>query len=122
MEGEKAQEREIERLAELKSKRRAESWSERFKSIWYILFVLLVVLGFFTLLTLWIGRSTWIGVAAEGAGADGLTMLLLSFPTLIVGAVAWFFYDKHKAWKQRRLREFYEEELLESKMKSRGES
>ncbi len=116
MEGKQAEKGEIERLAEIKAKRRLDSWSERFKSIWYILFVLLVVLGFFTLLTLWIGRSTWIGISTE-EGADSLTMFALSFPGLFIAAVGWFFYDKHKVWRQQRLREFYEEYLLELSMK-----
>ena len=109
MEGKEAQEIEIERLAEIRTNRRLDSWSERFKAIWYILLVLWSVVGFFALL--WM----WIEVSKEFA-PHWAKMLALSVPVLLVGAVGWFFYDKHKAWKQRRLREFYEEELLELKV------
>jgi len=106
--------KEVERLAEIRAKSRLDSWSERFKAIWFILLVLWAVVGFFALLWMWIELSKEID-------HYWLKGLVFSFPTLIIGAVGWFFYDKHKDWNQQRLREFYEEELLESKMKSRGE-
>jgi len=82
---------EIERLAKLKAKRRVESWSERFKAIWYILLVLWSVVGFFALLWMWIEMLEEIDV-------HWAKMLVFSFPALAIGAVGWFFYDKHKAW------------------------
>ena len=105
-----AKKEEIERLAEIKAKRRLDSWSERFKAIWYILLVSWSVVGFFALLWMWIELSKEID-------DYWLKMLVFSFPTLIIGAVGWFFNDANKAWKQQRLREFYEEYLLELKMK-----
>jgi glucan phosphoethanolaminetransferase (alkaline phosphatase superfamily) len=110
VESKEEQEVEIEKLAEIKAKRRLDSWSERFKAIWYILLVLWSVVGFFALLWMWIEMSDWIDV-------HWAKMLVFSFPALMVGAVWWFLYDKHKAWGQQRLREFYEEYLLELKMK-----
>ena len=110
MEGEEAQEVEIERLAEIKAKRRLDSWSERFKAIWYILLVLWLVVGFFALLWMWIEIS-------KETPPQWAKMLAISFPALIIGAVGWFLYDKHKAWRKERLREFYEEYLLELKVR-----
>ena len=111
MESKEAQEVEIERLAEIKAKRRLDSWSERFKSIWYVLFMLLVVLGFPTLLIVWIVELN--------AGIDirvwGISLAwFITFVIFILGGV---FYDQNKTWKKARLREFYEEELLELEMK-----
>ena len=110
MESKETQEIEIEKLAQIKAKKRLDSWSERFKAIWYILLVLWSVVGFFALLWMWIEMSEVIDI-------HWAKMLVFSFPALAIGAVGWFFYDKHKAWKQQRLREFYKEELLELKMK-----
>ena len=84
---------EIERLAEIKAKRRLDSWSERFKSIWYILFVLLVVLGFFTLLIVWI-------VDLSG----GINISLAWFITFVIFILGGVFYDQNKTWKKARLR------------------
>ncbi len=36
---------------------------------------------------------------------------------IIISSLGWFSYHRHTTWKQKRLREFYEEELLELKMK-----
>jgi len=120
VEGKEAQEREIERLAEIRAKKRLDSWSERFKSIWYILFVLLVVLGFFTLLIVWIvDLSGGINTRVELPGGNNIS--LAWFITFVIFILGWVFYDQNKTWKKARLREFYEEELLELKMKSKGE-
>jgi len=110
MEGREAERGEIERLAELKAKRRLDSWSERFKSIWFILLVLLAVIGFFALLILWIG--------VLGGGIKTTLAVFVTAGIFILGGV---FYDQNKTWKTARLRELYEEELLELKMKSKGE-
>ena len=112
--------KEVERLAEIKAKRRLDSWSERFKSIWYILFVLLVVLGFFTLLIVWIvDLSGGINTGVELPGGNKIS--LAWFITLAIFILGWFFYDMNKSWKKNRLRELYREELLELEMKSKGE-
>ncbi len=125
MERKDAQEVEIERLAEIKAKRRLDSWSERFKATWCILLVPWSVIGFFALLWMWIQMS----VKVDGHWYEILQHAITNerfldfwFPILIIGGVGWFFYYKHEAWKKKRLREFYEEELLELKMKSKGES
>ncbi len=110
MESKETEKGELEKLAEMRAKRRLDSWSERFKSIWYILLVPWSVVGFFALLWMWIEMSKWIDI-------HWAKMLVFSFPALMIGAVDWFFYDKHKAWKKDRLREFYKEELLELKMR-----
>ena len=102
--------KEVESLAEIRAKRRVDNWSERFKAIWCILLVSWSVVGFFALLWMWIELS-------KEFAPHWAKMLALSFPALLVGAVGWFFYDKHKAWRQQRLRGFYEEYLLELKMK-----
>ena len=52
MESKETEKGELEKLAEMRAKRRLDSWSERFKSIWFILLVLLSVIGFFALLIL----------------------------------------------------------------------
>ncbi len=116
MEGKEAQEREIRRLAEIRAKRRLDSWSKRFKSIWYILFVLLVVLGFFTLLIMWIvDLSGGINTRVELPGGVKITLSWLI--TLVIFLLGWLFYDQNKTWKKGRLRELYKEELLELKIK-----
>ena len=111
MESKETEKGELEKLAEMRAKRRLDSWSERFKSIWFILLVLLVVLGFFALLILWIG--------VLGGGIKTTLAVFVTVGIFILGGV---FYDQNKTWKTARLRELYEEELLELKMKSKGES
>ncbi len=106
MESKEAEKAEIEGLAEIKAKRRLDSWSERFKAIWYILLVLWSVVGFFALLILWIG--------VLGGGIKTTLAVFVTVGIFILGGV---FYDQNKTWKKARLREFYEEELLELKMK-----
>ena len=115
MESKEAQEVEIERLAQIKAKKRLDGWSERFKSIWYILFMLLVVLGFPTLLIVWIVElSAGINTRVELPG--GINISLAWFITLVIFILGVVFYGENKTWKKDRLREFYKEELLELKL------
>ncbi len=120
MESKEAEKAGMERLVELKAKRKMESRSDQFKSIWYVLFMLLVVLGFPTLLIVWIvDLSGGIDISVK---LGGLNFSLAWFITLAIFILGGVFYDQNKTWKKARLREFYEEELLELKMKSKGES
>ncbi len=115
MESKEAQEVEIERLAQIKAKRRLDSWSERFKSIWYILFMLLVVLGFPTLLIVWtVELSGGINISVKLGGTNISLAWFIIGVIFILGGV---FYTENKTWKIERLREFYREELLELKMR-----
>jgi len=99
-------ENDFEKLANLRAKKRVGSWSEQFKSIWGNLLGLLCVLGFFALLVLWIGVS-------NGEISVGLAALI----TVLIGILGWFFYRRHKAWEKEQFHKFYEEELLELKLK-----
>ena len=112
--------KEMERLAQIRAKRKVDSWSERFKSIWYILFLLLVVLGFPTLLIVWtVDLSGGINGSVTLPGGNKIS--LAWFITLVIFILGYFFYDGNKTWKKDRLCEFYEEEFLELEMKSKGE-
>ena len=99
-------ENDSEKLTTLRAKRRMESWSEQFKSIWGNLLGLLCLLGFFGVLILWIGVSN-----------GEINVALAVFITVFIGILGWFFYNRHKAWEQKQFRKFYEEELLELKLK-----
>jgi len=100
MEGREAENGEIERLAELKAKRKVEGW-EQFKSPWPFLPGLLGTVGLITLPILWMGVS-------NGEINLGLAVLV----TIVVGILGWFFYRRHKAWEQVQFRKLHEEELL----------
>ena len=112
--------KEVERLAQVRAKKRLDSWSERFKSIWYILFTLLVVLGLPTLLILWtLELSVGIDISVLVVRNK---ISLAWFITLVIFLLGWLFYSQNSTWKKDRLRELHEEELLELKMESKGES
>jgi len=51
----------------------------------------------------------------------GIKTTLAVFVTAGIFILGGVFYDQNKTWKTARLRELYEEELLELKMKSKGE-
>ncbi len=78
--------------------------------------MLLVVLGFFTLLILWtVELSGGINTRVELPG--GINISLAWFITFVIFILGGVFYDQNKTWKKARLRELYKEELLELKMK-----
>ena len=103
MEGKEPEKGEIERLAEMRAKRRLESWSEQLKSNWFGGSILLGAFGFVGLMWTWLSWAT-------GELNIGVPVALI----FILGGV---FYDQNKTWKKARLREFYKEELLELKMR-----
>jgi len=77
--------------------------------------VLLVVLGFFTLLIVWtVGLSGGMNISVKLPG--GINISLAWFITLVIFILGYFFYDMNKTWKKDRLREFYKEALLELKI------
>ena len=51
---EKEVSREVERLADIRAKRRVESWSEQFKSNWFGWSILLGAFGFLGLMFTWL--------------------------------------------------------------------
>jgi len=92
---------EVERLAEIRAKNRLDSWSERFKSWWLDL--------------PWILAAFGVGWWAASWNLDIGVEILVAL--IIIGPLVWFFHHRQKSWKQQRLREFYEEELLQLKLK-----
>lgn len=102
MDEREAKKGEVERLAELRAKRRVGSWSEQFKSPWQAWFWFIVVFGLIALFFMWASDAS-IGL-----------MILIGF---LLAVLAWFLYYKHNNWEQKQFHKFYEEELLELKVK-----
>ncbi len=100
--GERNEQMERERLAELKAKARLNSWAEQFKSPWQAWFWFVVVFGPIALFFMWASEAS-IGL-----------MILIGFLLAVLG---WFLYHKHNDWEQEQFQKFYEEELLQLKLK-----
>ena len=106
MEGKEPEKAEIERLAEMRAKRRLDSWSEQLKSNWFGGSILLGAFGFLGLMWTWLSWAT-------GELNIGVPVAV----TFIVGLLALLLNRSYKVWRKKRFRELYEEELLELKMK-----
>lgn len=105
MKGKEPEKEEIERLAEIRAKRRLRSWSEQFNSVWTWLNGGLGFCGV-------IGLLTWIGWLK---GELNVTVPVVV--TLVIVCLGWLFNRGQKRWEEKRFRELYEEELLELKLK-----
>ena len=64
----------------------------------------------------------WIVELSAGIDIRVLNISLPWFITLVIFLLGGVFYELNKDWKKDRLPELYKEELLELKMKSKGES
>ncbi len=104
MERKKAEKGKIERLAQIKAKRRLKNWSEEFYSWWLRIFVVVVFLS-------WIGM--WVAWS-DGGFAIAVPVII----TLVIAVLAWFIYLGYRVWKKEKLCEFYKEELLELRLKT----
>jgi hypothetical protein len=99
------QEQELEKLAETRANRKANSWSEQFKSPWVIGLVVLAFLGFWCLLVVW---------------ASDINLGIKVLVTVMIIGIGWLVYRRHKVWEEKQRRKFYEEELLELRHEKRG--
>ena len=106
MELKEAEKGELEKLAEMRAKRRLRSWGEQLGSPWTWLMVLLGLLGFYGLLIVWTGWS-------NGEFSVAVPVLV----TLIIVVLGWFLSRRQKVREKKMFREFYEEELLQLKLK-----
>lgn len=97
---------DLKRLARMRAKKRLNSWSEQFKSPWIALMMLVIFGSLLALPITWMG---WVD--------DDFILLVPVFTTLVVGLAIWIINRLQKSWERKRLREFYEEELLELKVK-----
>jgi len=89
-----AEKGEIERLAEVRAKRRVGSWSEQFSSGWIWGAFALGVFGFFGLLLTWVG---W----ANGELNIGVPIIV----TLVIALLGWPLNRGHNTWEKKRFRE-----------------
>ncbi len=106
MESKKAEKREIERLAEIRAKRRVESWGEQHKAGWFGGLIFLVWFGFAGLISTWLFWET-----------GELSIVVPIAVTLLVGLLSWLVFRTYRTWREKRFRELYEENLLELKLK-----
>jgi hypothetical protein len=107
----KLEQRDLEKLAQLRAKKRVDSWSEQFKSPWMWLSILLGFAGLPILIMVWIGAF----VPNSLIDLRGAIVV-----TLLAGAIATLLWLAQKAREEKQLRRFYEEELLELKIIKHG--
>ncbi len=120
MESKESEKGDIERLAEMRAKRRMESWSERFNSWLQDLRWILVYAGLGSFLGFTL--SAPFGSTPESRLFGSSPEIFVSLIIITVVLLIWFQVHSKKAWKQKRLHQFYEEELLELRVRSERES
>jgi len=109
--GLKLEQRDLEKLAQLRAKKRVDSWSEQLKSPWMWLSILLGFAGLPILIMVWSG-------AFDPNSLIDLRGAIVV--TLLAGTIATLLWLAQKAREEKQLRRFYEEELLELKIIKHG--